>query len=577
MKERIDRQSAVDLAVALVFAAVIALSAFLWHNSGMKGVAPAISPFLVLRPLEVREEVIADYVGVRRVYEFDLTKASGVRAGTLFVHLRHTTALAEKDGIAVADTGETPSWHIGRTPGNYWLVLPIFPEDAGKTLRVTLTPVYQNVRGLEPDFLVMDRQMLLHLEVLPDEAAVLLLSCVTAAMGIFLMLLALSLGLAAKDRRRVFYLGAFSCAAGVWKLCGLSVVPLLLDWYGRQKLLWYTGATAYLLMLLFSLWLLTVIQDRENDRFGRLCCYFSVFATLVLLALQVLGTVELHDALIPFGIGMAGLHLLALLGQKPEREALLWLLPVFAALGLDLTLFSGEDRFPTAPVFLTWVALNLFVRGFGFLRVAIRRERELREKDEELRGVKMQNLINQIRPHFVYNTLASVSMLCESDPQRAGEIVANFNNYLQANFTAVAATEPIAFVAELEHTRAYLNVQKALYVSKLTVEYDTDYITFRLPPLTLQPIVENSVKHGIGQTHRPERIFICSRAVDGGAEIVVEDDGASCEPSPDGAAHVGLGNVRERLALMCGGTLEISPRAGGGPLVRIMIPKNKQA
>ena len=422
----------------------------------------------------------------------------------------------------------------------------------------------------------MDRQMLLHLEVLPDEASVLLLSCATAAMGFFLMLLALSLGLAVRDRRRVFYLGAFSCSAGVWKLCGLSVVPLLLDWYGRQKLLWYTGAAAYLLMLLFSLRLLTVIQDRENDRFGRLCCYFSVFATLVLLALQVLGTVELHDALLPFGIGMTGLHLLALLGQKPEREALLWLLPVFAALGLDLTLFSGEGRFPTAPVFLTWVALNLFVRGFGFLRAAIRRERELREKDEELRGVKMQNLINQIRPHFVYNTLASVSMLCDSDPRRAGEIVANFNNYLQANFTAIAATEPIAFVAELEHTRAYLNVQKALYVSKLTVVYDTDYITFRLPPLTLQPIVENSVKHGIGQTHRPERIFICSRAVDGGAEIVVEDDGASCEPSPDGAAHVGLENVRERLALMCGGTLEISPRAGGGTLVRIFLPKNKQ-
>ena len=107
MKKRIDRQRAVDLAVALVFAAVAALAAFLWHNSGMKGVAPAISPFLVLRPQEVREEVIADYAGVQRIYEFDLAKASGVRAGTLFVHLRHTIALAEKDGIAVADTGET--------------------------------------------------------------------------------------------------------------------------------------------------------------------------------------------------------------------------------------------------------------------------------------------------------------------------------------------------------------------------------------------------------------------------------------------------------------------------------------
>ena len=573
MKTRIDRQRAVDLAVALVFAAVIVLAAFLWNTSGMKGVAPAISPFLVMRPLETREEVIADYAGVRRVYEFDLTKAAGVRAGTLFVHLRHTIAVAEKDGAVLADTGEAAAGHIGRTPGNYWLTLPISPADAGKTLRVTLTPVYQSVRTLEPDFLVMDRQMLLHLEVLPDEAAVLLLSCVTAAMGFFLMLLALSLGLTAQDRRRVFYLGAFSCTAGVWKLCGLSVVPLLLDWYGRQKLLWYVGATAYLLMLVLSLRLLTVIQDREHDRLGRLCCYFSVFATLVLLALQVLGVAELHDALIAFGIGMAGLHLIALLGQKPERAALLWLLPTFAALGMDLVFFSGKDQSPVAPVFLTWVALNLFVRGFGFLRDAIRRERELREKDEQLRGAKMQNLINQIRPHFIYNTLASVSMLCDSDPQRAGEVVANFNNYLQANFTAIAATEPIAFVAELEHTKAYLNVQKALYASKLTVEYDADYITFRLPPLTLQPIVENSVKHGIGQTHRPERIFLCTRAVDGGAEILIEDDGTKYEPSPDGAAHVGLDNVRERLALMCGGTLEIGPRTGGGTLVRIFVPK----
>ena len=573
MKKWISRQCVVDLAVALVFTAVLALLAFLWSTSGMKGIAPAISPFLVMRPLEMHEEVIADYAGVQRIYEFDLAKASGVCAGTLFVHLRHTIAVVEKEGRVVADTGEAPSWHIGHTPGNYWLTLPISPEDADKTLRVTLTPVYQSVRRLEPDFLVMDRQMLLHLEVLPNEAAVLLLSCLTAAMGFFLMLLALSLGLTARDRRRVFYLGAFSCVAGVWKLCGLSVVPLLLDWYGRQKLLWYVGATAYLLMLVLSLRLLTVIQDRENDRLGRLCCYFSIFGTLVLLVLQVLDAAELHGTLIPFGIGMAGLHLIALLGQKPERAALLWLLPTFAALGLDLIIFSGEGRFPTAPVFLIWVALNLFVRGFGFLRDAIRRERELREKDEQLRDAKMQNLINQIRPHFIYNTLSSVSMLSDSDPQRAGEVVANFNNYLQANFTAIAATEPIAFVAELEHTRAYLNVQKALYASKLTVEYDTEYISFRLPPLTLQPIVENSVKHGISQTHRPERIFICSRAVDSGAEILIEDDGTKYEPSSDGAAHVGLDNVRERLALMCGGTLEIEPRTGGGTLVRIFVPK----
>ncbi len=569
MKKRLTGKDILtEGALALVFCVAFALVALLWRSSGMKGVAPSFSPFLVLRPQEVREEAISDYAGVQRVYEFDLTAASGVHAGTLFVHLRHTIARAEKDGVVLADTGEENRWHIGCTPGNYYLALPIYPEDAGKTLRVTLTPVYPSVRGDEPDFLVMDREMLLHLEVLPDEAAILILGFVTAAMGLFLMLLALSLGLAARDRRRVFYLGAAACAVGVWKVCGLSVVPLLLEWYGRQKFIWYLGATAYLLMMVFLLRFLNVMRSVENDRVGRLCCRLGALGALALLVLQLFDILDLHEALIPYGVVMAGLHLVSLLGRKPERPALLWVLCTFAALGLDLALFWRKGDLANAPVFLVWIALNLFVRGFGFLRGAIRRERELRE-------TRMQTLINQIRPHFIYNTLASVNMICDSNPQRAMEVIADFNNYLQANFTALSAAEPIAFIAELEHTRAYLNVEQALYVTKLTVEYGTDYTTFRLPPLTLQPIVENSIKHGIAKTHRSERIVICSRAVEGGAEITVEDDGTKYEPSPDGAAHVGLENVRERLAMMCGGTLDIAPRAGGGTVVRVFVPKNR--
>ncbi|MBR1841645.1 MAG: histidine kinase [Oscillospiraceae bacterium] len=573
MKKHKNRQRALDIIIASSLAAVIALTAFLWFEPGMKGVAPSFSPFLILRPTQVQDEVIADYAGVQRVYEFDLTSASGIRSGVLFVHLRHTIAIAEKDGIIIADTGESESWHIGHTPGNYWLSLPLSSEDAGKTLRITLTPVYSGFRTFEPVFLVMDRQTLLHTEVLPDEAPVLIIGSITAIIGFLLMLLALFLGLEARDRRHVFYLGAVSCAAGIWKLCGLSVLPLLLEWYGRQKLLWYIGATAYLLMLVLSLRFLSLMRNGENDRVGTLCCCFGVFGTIAIIALQVFGIVELHEVLIPYGVGMAALHLISLLGQKPERAALLWLIPTFAALALDLIIFSREGRFPTAPTFIVWILLNLIVRGIIFLRQAIRRKQELQEKDAELRGAKIQNLISQIRPHFIYNTLASISMLCDSDPKRASEVVGSFNNYLQANFTALSATEPIAFVAELEHTKAYLNVQMALYESRLIVEYDTDYITFRLPPLTLQPIVENSVKHGIGKTHHEERIFICSRAVEGGAEVIVEDNGTKYEPSLNSSLHVGLENIRERLSMMCGGTLSIAPRADGGTIVRIFVPK----
>ena len=150
--------------------------------------------------------------------------------------------------------------------------------------------------------------------------------------------------------------------------------------------------------------------------------------------------------------------------------------------------------------------------------------------------------------------------------------MSDFTDYLQANFTAIAATELTSFTAELQHTQAYLAVESVVYGERLNVEYDTEYTSFRLPPLTLQPIVENAVKFSMGKGSAPAHILIRTRAVDGGAEIVVEDDGPGFTAAADDAVHVGLQNVRERLDMMCGGTLEIGPRPGGGTTVTVFVP-----
>ena len=104
------------------------------------------------------------------------------------------------------------------------------------------------------------------------------------------------------------------------------------------------------------------------------------------------------------------------------------------------------------------------------------------------------------------------------------------------------------------------------------MDYDTPHIDFRLPPLTLQPIVENSIKHGMDPEYAPLHIFIQTRQTVSGSKIVVEDDGRGFLKADNRAPHIALANIRQRLEIMCGGTLTIRPRAGGGTVVSVTIP-----
>ena len=193
---------------------------------------------------------------------------------------------------------------------------------------------------------------------------------------------------------------------------------------------------------------------------------------------------------------------------------------------------------------------------------------------QQLENAAQQTSITvlQMRPHFIYNTLMSIYYLCRQDAEKAQQVILDFSSYLRKNFTAIAKEDTIPFSDELEHTRAYLAVEQARFQDRLLVEFDTPFTAFRVPPLTLQPIVENAVKHGLDPELDPLFISISSRQEDGYAEIVVDDSGPGFQPADDNEPHIALANIRERLKLMCGGDLEITSRDCGGTIVRIRIP-----
>ena len=202
----------------------------------------------------------------------------------------------------------------------------------------------------------------------------------------------------------------------------------------------------------------------------------------------------------------------------------------------------------------------------------LRNQREIAQQQREIAHERLSVMVLQMRPHFIYNTLMSIHSLCSLDPQKAQQVTMDFTNYLRKNFTAVASDSTIPFSTEMEHSRAYLAVEQAQYDDMLVVNWDAPFTRFRLPPLTLQPIVENAVKHGMDLDSEPLRISIRTRQTKTGAEITIADNGHGFDPNNESKPHTTLTNIRQRLEMMCGGSMTILSGSGGDTAVKIMIP-----
>lgn len=235
---------------------------------------------------------------------------------------------------------------------------------------------------------------------------------------------------------------------------------------------------------------------------------------------------------------------------------------------------------PMAAMVLQMFFYGLYIIGLGmaiaslFMFVFIFTDHidQYLRQQREIAHQRSSIMVLQMRPHFIYNTMTSIYYLCDKDPKKAQQVTLDFCTYLRKNFTAIVSEELIPFPEELEHTRAYLAVEQAQFEYNLFIDYGTPHTHFSLPPLTLQPIVENAVKHGLDPDAEPLLISIRTRKTPSGSEITVADNGRGYHPADDSEPHMALKNIRERLEMMCGGSLAITPNEGGGTVVTVTIP-----
>lgn len=203
---------------------------------------------------------------------------------------------------------------------------------------------------------------------------------------------------------------------------------------------------------------------------------------------------------------------------------------------------------------------------------------QIKEREEQ-RQQQMQIMISQIQPHFLHNTLSVIYSLCDADTELAKEAILKFSGYLRNNMLTLRSTEPVPFSQELEHTKTYLWIEKERFGDILKVEYDINATDFRLPALSLQPLVENAVKYGVRSREEGGTVTISTRREDGKIRVSVTDDGMGFDPltyQNDGRTHIGIENVRSRLKQMCGGALEIESAPGKGTTATIILEENDE-
>lgn len=193
----------------------------------------------------------------------------------------------------------------------------------------------------------------------------------------------------------------------------------------------------------------------------------------------------------------------------------------------------------------------------------------------ELEESRVAVMVSQIHPHFLFNALSTIRHLCRIQPETAWEALGDFSSYLRANTEALTSTKLIPFSQELRHIQSYLKLEKLRMGDRLNIVYDIQEEDFLLPPLTVQPLVENAVKHGIfyAKNNGTVRITTCKQ----GNSIVIRviDDGVGfdTEESMDSKDRisVGLRNVRTRLKKLLHAQMSVESEKDKGTTVTIRI------
>ena len=242
---------------------------------------------------------------------------------------------------------------------------------------------------------------------------------------------------------------------------------------------------------------------------------------------------------------------------------------VVASIWLDYSVKEGQQ--PISFLTIAIIVGSVFYYIWLHLQFVREHERDL------MAAQRIQIMMTQIQPHFLFNALNTIRALYAKDSPLAERTLEDFSAYLRQNLESLSQTDLIPVSKELEHTRLYAQIEKQRFPN-VQVEYRIEDTQFEVPALTIQPLVENAIRHGVRS--REDGLVIVSTALEaGGHRVTVADNGVGFDPKQQLSTeelHIGIRNVKERVEQMCGGELVLTSEIGKGTSVTMLFPDGSQ-
>lgn len=349
-------------------------------------------------------------------------------------------------------------------------------------------------------------------------------------------------------------------------------------------------STAYLVCFVALLALLVTFRWKAHKGIILTRIYIILFSVVMFAFVCILGTV--YDSGVRATLYIVYLLAFPMLFIIPTHYMYSFLsvtTGIFSTMALRLKVFdvAGMDVAHSVTCLVIGLLLShhvlesriaLYVLNEQLDQHNLQLDKQLHAKEVELIQSRIAIMLSQIQPHFLFNTLTAICGLCDENPKEAKKVTTEFADYLRHNLDSLTQSNPIPFEDELHHTKVYLTIEQKRFEGRLKLVYDITVADFHIPALTIQPIVENAVKHGVTKKKGGGTVTVSTREQEHCYEIIIADNGVgfeSTQPLDESDTHIGIENVSNRLWSICQGKLTVVSEIDVGTVATISIPKGK--
>lgn len=531
--------------------------------------------------------------GYREKYIFNLH--GRIESDTILAfYIVHQYADVWIDGEKVYSAGKTGVSKIVKTPGSNWVTIPLYNMDENKEVTIEVTPVYKSFINRKTA-IFMGAELAIYREQLYKDMPQLLLSMLCIFVGIMFVIVSGYNEMFRHRGKELIYLGIFSIMIGVWRFTDTRFTTLMSP--DLTVMLYYISM---IMMMVAPIPLVQWVKYYFNDRIFKIFDYYCLAVLInciVQFMLQLTGSYDIRQMLlfthIIIAIGavvILGAYIYERIKNTQRKYAVDGMkLPYLCIAGIicDVIAFyikgNSSGLIFSLSGFLIYITCmgirTIFSYGRQELKLAeqehelAEKDRLLAEKERSLTKRRIASMMSQIKSHFIFNVLTTISGYCKIDPQKADMAVITFSRYLRKNIKIIEEEGMIDFEVELEQLEDYVKLEQLRFEDMITFKKNIGVSDFMIPPLTIQPIVENAIKHGLIENNICGIIEVATGMEDNEIVITVKDNGGGFDKEEViKSDSVGIRNVRYRLEKMTGGSLNIESTPGRGTTAVIKIP-----